>query len=302
MFDDIVLFIHIVQSRGLAAAARQLQLPAATVTRRLQKLENSVGCQLIHRSARQFKLTADGEMYYQAYAELAHQLQTTARELDKDMQQISGRLKVLAPTNISNGILQPMWSAFLKAYPEIQLHLELNNQKDDLLMSQADIALRIGPQSDSNLYQKRLGSIATILVAGPQYIQQHGAPKTLEDLSQHRLISITALEQWQLKNQQTVKQQTLQPETNTVVNDVSLACQMACDDLGIALLPMSEIESELENKRLIRVLTPWQGPDRDIYAVWPSGRLLTAKAKCLRDFMQSFIEQESVLQGAIKSV
>jgi len=297
MFDDIVLFINIVQCRGLAAAAKQLQLPAATVTRRLQKLENAVGCQLIHRSARQFKLTADGEIYYQAYAELAHQLQTTAHELDRDTQQISGRLKVLAPTNISNGILQPMWSDFLKTYPEIQLNLELNNKTDDLLMSQADIALRIGPQSDSNLYQKRLGSIATVLVAGTQYIQQHGEPKSLEELSQHRLISITAMEQWHLKNRETVKQNTLQPETHTIVSDVRLACQMACDDLGIALLPMSEIINELEGQHLKRVLPQWQGPDREIFAIWPSGRLLTAKAKCLRDFMQKFIMQQSVLQG-----
>ena len=301
MFDDIAVFIRITQCRGLAAAAAQLQLPAATVTRRLQRLENTLGCRLIHRSARQFKLTSDGEVYYQAYAELVHQLHTTARDLNSNMQQLSGRLKVLAPSNISAGILQPMWTDFMKSYPNIELHLELNNSRHDLNMSQADIALRIGPQPDSSLYQKRLGSMVTLLVAAPQYLEQHGDPQCLEDLPQHRLISITALSQWSLRNISTGKIQKLQPKANAVISDVGLASSMVADGLGIALLPLCEIHTALQHQHLVRVLPNWQGPDRDIYAVWPSGRMLSAKAKCLRDFMHKSMENNSVLQGSLLS-
>lgn len=77
MYDDIVLFVHIVQQQGLAPAAKKLDLPAATVTRRLQRLETSIGHQLIHRSARQFVLTPEGEAFYQAYAGLVEQLEQT---------------------------------------------------------------------------------------------------------------------------------------------------------------------------------------------------------------------------------
>lgn len=108
MLDDIALFVHIVQHKGLANTAKQLGLPAATVTRRLQKLETALGCQLIYRSARKFVLTTEGEVYYQAYAHLVNQFEQTTRQLNKETHELSGHLKVLVPTNISVGILQPM--------------------------------------------------------------------------------------------------------------------------------------------------------------------------------------------------
>lgn len=299
MFDDIALFVHIVQYRGLSAAAEQLQLPSATVTRRLQKLERALHCRLIHRSARQFNLTAEGEVYYQAYAGLVHQLENTQRLLSSDMQQLSGSLKVLAPTNISTGLLQPMWSAFIKKYPDIQLQLLLNNNIEDIHKTQADITLRIGPQEDSQLYQKRLGSIATVLVASPDYLHQAGVPETLDDLHQKRLVCVHSLPAWALANTETNQRVTFRPVAATSVNDVRLASQLVVDSLGIALLPVSEVSEALRTGSLLQVLPEWHGPLRYIYAVWPSGRLLNAKAKTLREFMQQFIAEDKVLQGAL---
>jgi len=73
---------------------------------------------------------------------------------------------------------------------------------------------------------------------------------------------------------------------------------LAKDATGIALLPVSELHEEIEHGRLVQILPSWQGPKRDIFAVWPSGRLLSAKAKCFRDFMQSYISRQDILQGA----
>jgi len=297
MIDDIALFIHIVQYRGLAAAAEHLQLPAATVTRRLQKLEARIGSQLIHRSARQFNLTQEGEIYFQAYVDLVQQFESTSRLLSSEQHQLSGPLKVLAPTNISLGILQPTWSAFIKAYPDIHLDLQLNNTTENVISAQADIAIRIGPQSDSLLYQKRLGSISTIIVASPEYLSLHGRPSTLDNLNQHRVIGVNNLSTWKLTNGETQQQVTLHPKYTTSVNDIGLASQLACDAVGMALLPISEVKDELSQGRLQQVLPPWTGPVRDIFTVWPSGKLLNAKARCLRDFMQQYFTQEPVLQG-----
>jgi len=297
MIDDIALFIHIVQFRGLAAAAKHLQLPAATVTRRLQKLEAHIGSQLIYRSARQFNLTQEGEVYFQAYADLVQQFETTSRFLNADQHQLSGPLKVLAPTNISLGLLQPAWSAFISAYPDIQLELQLNNTTEDVISAQADIAIRIGPQNDSLLYQKRLGKISTILVASPEYLSLQGVPSTLDNLHQHRIIGVHNLPAWKLTNSKTQQQVQLHPKYTTSVNDIRFASQLACDAIGIALLPISEVIVELNKGTLQQILSPWCGPVRDIFTVWPSGKLLNAKAKCLRDFMQKHFSQEPILQG-----
>jgi LysR family transcriptional regulator AphB len=294
MYDDIALFVHIVQQQGLASAAQKLGLPAATVTRRLQRLEASVTRQLIHRSARQFSLTVEGENFYQAYASLVEQLEQTQLQLSGEMNVLAGPLTVLAPSNISTGLLQPMWSGFIKAYPDIKLELILSNSVESMLSSRADLALRIGPQESSILYQKRLGTLKTVLVATPEYLASNGEPLNIDELELHRLIGTNTLAKWSMVNSETNIKQEIRPRFATQVNDIKLATQLVCDHLGISLLPTSEVESLINAGTLIQILPSWQGPRRDLYTVWPSGKLLSARAKCLKEYMEEFIQQSNV--------
>jgi LysR family transcriptional regulator AphB len=290
MIDNLVLFVHIVQQQSLAAAASELCLPAATVTRRLKRLEEQVGCQLIHRSARQFSLTPEGDSYYQAYADLVEQLEQTQRRLSKQVHALAGPLKVLAPNNISTGMLQPMWSEFIKSYPDIKLELSLSNSMQNIITSGADLALRIGPQESSLLYQQRFGSLSTLVVASPGYLAENIQPKSLEELKNHSLIGTNTLSTWVMFHQKNSKKQRLLPRFTTITDDIKLVTQLVCDDIGIALLPSSEVAALLKNGALVRVLEDWQGPSRDLYTVWPSGKLLSARAKCLRDFIHQYFE------------
>ncbi|WP_218044429.1 LysR family transcriptional regulator [Kiloniella litopenaei] len=304
MFDDISLFIRIVQKRSLAAAALDANLPSATVSRRLKKLEDKLGCQLLHRSARKFSLTAEGEVYYRAYADLVQQFEVTSRNLSSDVHQLNGKLTVLAPTNVSVGILQPMWSAFIGLYPEIQLNLFLSNQTKDIHQGHVDLALRVGPQEDSLLFQKKLGGTSTILVASPDYLADQGEPDGLDALEEHRIILVNTVPLWKLQYcpdgySDKHRWEEIRPQATTIIDDIGLASQLARDGHGIVLLPVSEIEKELSEGALVRVLPEWQGAKREIFAVWPTGRLLSARAKCLRDFMQDFIAKNRILQGHI---
>ncbi|WP_286239400.1 LysR family transcriptional regulator [Neptuniibacter halophilus] len=289
MLDDIALFIHIVQQGGLSAAARHLDLPAATVTRRLQKLEQELGSQLLHRSARQCQLTQEGEVYYQAYADLVEQFNQARQQLSRDLRQLSGRLKVLAPSNISNGILKPMWISFCREYPEIQLELVLSNQLQDMISLKADLALRIGPQPDSLLYQKRLGAVGTVLVAAPDYLKAAGEPEHPLDLKQHRQLGVTMLHKWPLQHSVQGTLQEIYPRFSVQVNDTTFVRDLVLDGQGIALLPLTEVQELLQQGYLKRVLPEWQGVMRELYAVWPSGKLLSLRAQCLRDYMQNYI-------------
>ncbi|MCV0428140.1 MAG: LysR family transcriptional regulator [Roseibium sp.] len=299
MLDDLALFVRIAQNRSLSATARQLNVPPATVTRRLRKLEEQVGAQLVHRSARKFSLTSEGEAYYEAFADLIHQAEVSLRGLSADLHDMRGRLRVAAPTNISVGMLEPMWSAFLKSYPEIQLTLLLSNENKDLLENRIDLALRIGPQTDLRLYQKRLGRVATMLVASPGYLAKTGVPERPEDLKSHKLIWVSSLPHWQLKNMDTGEEATQHLTANIAVDDIGLACQFSADGHGIALLPVTETSKKIVEGNLQFVMPQWQGQGREAYAVWPTGRLLSARAKCLRDYMESYMAERPVFQGAL---
>lgn len=294
MLDDTSLFINIVQHGGLSSAARVLSLPVATVTRRLQKLEQQLGYQLLHRSARQFALTQEGEVYYRAYTDLVGQFEQTRQQLSADMKQVRGKLKVLAPINISHGFLRPMWLGFARRYPEIQLEVILSNQLQDMAASKADIAVRVGPQPDSSLHQKKLGEIEKILVASPTYLAEIGAPQHPSDIKNHRVIGTTMFSKWKLNNRETGASLEVFPRFSALFNDTSFAKYLACDSQGISLLPMTEVKAEIESGDLVRILPQWRGEARGIYAVWPSGRLLNEKAKRLREYLQDYIDANLV--------
>ncbi|WP_404343298.1 LysR family transcriptional regulator [Pseudoalteromonas mariniglutinosa] len=292
MLDDIVLFVHIVQQGGLSQAGEYLSLPAATVTRRLQRLESRLGEKLLHRSARQCTLTQQGQVYYQSYASLVEQFEQTSHQLNQQKEQLSGKLKVLAPLNICHGFLKPMWLSFCKQYPDIQLELILNNQLEDIIKSQADLALRIGPQVDSLLQQKKLGQADSILVATPHYLASAAALTEPSDLKLHRLIGTTLRNEWPLTNIKTRASYTHMCRFNSIYNDTSFVKYQVADHQGVGLLPCFEIINELDTGELVRVLPMWQSHSREIYAIWPSGRLLSKKALCLRDYIHVFIQEQ----------
>lgn len=296
MFDDLTLFLHIARRRSLSAAAMDLGLPAATVTRRLQRLEERLGCRLVHRSARRFELTAEGMGYVDALDEPVARMEDTVRRLEADQKALSGPLTIFAPTNISLGLLHPMWSAFAKAYPEITLDLQLSNENKDILSGRADLALRIGPQADSQLTQRKIGSVSTILVAAPEYLAEHGNPARPKDLSAHRLIAIDAWPNWALSRSDPKAAEAVRPSPVMRVDDISLATKLVRDGVGISLLPISELGAGLARGDLVRILPDWQGHRRDAFCVWPSGRLLTARARCLRDFIIDYVRRIPELQ------
>ncbi|MEZ9232087.1 LysR family transcriptional regulator [Vibrio amylolyticus] len=289
MFDDIALFIHIVQAQGLAGAAKKLNVPPATVTRRLQKLEQRLGCQLIHRSARQFQLTSDGEVYFDSFSGLVNEFESMSTELSSETKSLQGELTVLAPTNISIGYLQPMWSEFIATYPKIQLNLKLNNDNKDMAEERADLALRIGPQRDSELYQVGVGAIPTYLVASPKYLERSAPLAQLQDIADHQCIMVSHLSSWSLMHVTSKKEVTIHQKASLKVDDINIASQFAKDGHGLALLPATEVLKYLDSGELVMPLPQWQGPSRDLYLIWPSGKLLGAKARCLKDFIQQYL-------------
>lgn len=299
MYDDLALFVNIVRDRGLGLAAQRLDLPAATVTRRLAKLEETLGCRLIHRSARRFELTAEGEAYFEAYADLVDQMDIQSRRLSRDMNQIAGRLKVAAPTNLAQGMLRPMWSSFLAEYQDIQLEVVLNNQIQDLETARIDLAIRVGPLVDSQLTCKRMGTVCCILVAAPGYLESRGKPRELADLDDHRIIVSQHLTRWELRNGLTGSQAIFHPQPHMIVDDLTLAVDMAADGHGLFLMPLTEGRQALAEGRLVRILPDWQGPDREIRAVWPNGRFLTARARCFLEQMERYFDSQPVLNGRI---
>ncbi|WDD97398.1 LysR family transcriptional regulator [Thalassomonas actiniarum] len=300
MLDDLALFVHIAKAGSLNKAALQQALPPATVTRRLQKLEQQLKCRLINRSARQFKLTLEGKKLFDDCSYLVESLQERTDLFESSVNELSGKIRLLAATNLAIGPLNQVWSTFMAKYQEIELEFILDDKVDNFLATQADFAVRVGPQQSSELYQKRIGSVKTILVASQSYIDRYGIPKTPEDLDNHLFVVGSYLKNWPLQNKDDKSQFNFHPETpRAIANELSLIKKLTLEGLGISLLPVSEITPELTRGQLIQVLPAWAGMDRNIYLIWGNGKLLTRRAKLLIDHLTAYVQSMPGLQGQV---
>lgn len=300
MLDDISLFVNIVKTGSLSKTAQLKAIPAATVTRRLQKLEHKLKCKLINRSARQFNLTFEGQKLFEECVYLVESLEERANCFESSANALTGKIKLLVPTNLAVGPLINGWSGFLSQYEDIEVEFHLDNKIDDFLATQADFAIRVGPQKSSELYQVRVGSIKTILVTSNKYIKTAQLPVSPEQLVSHQLIVAESLAHWSLQNTQHRGQFDLRASNpRAKANEFRLIKQLTIDGLGISLLPVSEVISELKSGQLVQVLPNWTGQDRNIYIIWAHGKLLTRRAKLFIEYLKSYIETIPSLQGVV---
>ncbi|QLG88031.1 LysR family transcriptional regulator [Chitinibacter bivalviorum] len=285
MLDDLALFVCIVEAGSLSAAAKKMDLPAATLTRRLQKLEQQLGCQLLHRSARRMLPTPAGQQYYEQCRPLLQALQQTTQSLDANLNQLSGTVRVLAPINLSNGPFRHFWSSFMLRYPEIKLELQLSNHKEDLLGNGADLAIRVGEQSDSSFGQRRLGEVRIVLTASPDYLAKNPPIVNPSSLAQHKLIVADPVTQWRFTERSTSIPQTWLPQGHFRVNEIQLAVHMARSGIGLLYCPKPQVIQELESGQLVTVMPDWETESRVIYAVWPQSQLMPARVRVLLDHL-----------------
>jgi LysR family transcriptional regulator AphB len=297
MLDDLALFIAIVEAGSLNAAAEKEGLPTATVTRRLQKLEASLGYRLLHRSARRTQPTAEGMQYYEQCRPLVQALRQATLRLDATLGAIEGTIRVLAPVNFASEILAPAWAGFLEQHPKVQLELELSNQVQDLVGSGADLAIRIGALADSTLTQRKLCDVRLALVAAPAYLARHGTPQSAAELAAHATIATLPLREWQLQDPASGATTVLHPEPRVRVNEVRLAVMMAEAGLGIALAPELQCHAGLQAGTLVRLLPGWMQRQRSVYAVWSQQRYLPARVRALLEHLAAFTAGHPLLQS-----
>lgn len=296
MLDDLSLFVTIVEEGSLSGAAEKLDLPGATVTRRLRRLEEQLGCRLLNRSARRMQTTAEGAQYYEQCRPLVHALRQTTQRLEDTFGSVTGSIRVLAPVNFGSGVLASAWASFMHKYPEIQIELKLSNAVEDLVGSGGDIAIRIGSLSDSSLTQRKLGQVQTVLVAAPGYLARSAPLETPQALHTHSLIVADPLLEWQLRHVGTDARFALQAVGRfRSSNEMNVAVDMASAGLGILFCPLTQCYRELEKGELVRVLPDWVAPPREVYAVWSQQRYLPARVRALLDHLVEFAQAHPLL-------
>ena len=258
MFDpDYDLFLDIAAAGSISAAARARGISVASLSKRLARLEQRLGVRLAHRTTRRLALTAAGKDLAETLQPIRAGLASVEERLGGRGSDLAGPLRLTAPTSYGRMHVLPLLPAFLAAHPEIELTLDLSDQFVDLHDGTYDLAVRIGATIGSGLTGRRLATSSRVLCAAPAYLAEFGAPESLRDLAQHRLLAAEGQLPWHLDGPEGSVQHHGASHVRT--NSSEVVRELAIGGCGVALRSLWDVAEELASGALTRVLPAYQG-------------------------------------------
>ena len=185
-FDDLQLFVRAADLGSLSAAARVMDLSPAVASAALKRIEEHLGARLLARSTRSLRLTAEGARYLPYAQETLATLEAGRDRLHGDGARLGGVLQVAAPSDLGRNVLLPWLTTFRQTHPALTLRLHVSDSIADVFRDPVDVAIRYGRMEDASYIALPLApDNRRVLVASPAYLQQHGCPRTLDDLAGH---------------------------------------------------------------------------------------------------------------------
>ena len=279
-------FVRVVEAGSFVAAAQRLELSAAMVSRHVQDLEQRLGTRLLNRTTRRISLTEAGAAYFERSRQLLRDLEEMDLSVAHEVQQPRGVLRVNAPVVFGTRHLSRFLAEYGARYPDVAIDLTLTDRFIDLVEEGADVAVRIGALQDSTLVARRLCPARLVLCAAPAYLQQHGTPKSLEDLGRHSCLGYTYTRggiEWEFPEASAPAIVPLRG--NLRANHGEVLFQAAIDGMGIVLLPTFIVGEALREGLLRQVLPRATLAELNAYAVFPSRKFLSAKVRTFVDFL-----------------
>jgi DNA-binding transcriptional LysR family regulator len=283
-------FVRVVETGSFSAAARDLKIGQPAVSKSIAQLEDRFGVRLLLRSTRGLTPTEAGQNFY----ERARRIIDEARDADSAVSDaaagLSGRLRVAAGVTIARLHIVPRLQVFLDQHPNLALDLVLSDRTGDLIQEGVDISFRAGVLSDSSVIARKIATSGRLVVGTPAFFEQSGAPKTPTDLSRHAAVIYT-MERAGGGDTYTFRQG---------ASDISVALSgrlrvsaaegvraAVLSGLGYAIASEWMFAPELASGAVLAVLTDWALPPLDFWALFPTGRMVTAKARAFANFVEA---------------
>ncbi len=280
--EDIQAFVAVADAGGLSPAALRLGVSKSIVSRRLARLEKSLGATLLTRSTRGASLTEAGATFKEHAMRIAAEADAARDAISSDGM-VRGRLRVAAPLSFSATTFAPVLAELAVRYPELEIQASFSDRKVDLVAEGFDAAIRLGLLDDSNLVARRVATFGGALVASPAYLQKHGVPRTPEDLLEHATVN-RINDEWPLLHDG--KPLTVHPRNSrfTADNGATLVPAVLAG-LGIALMPSFLIAEHVASGAMVVVMADYPLPEAGVYVVRPPGGSAPCKVRVLIDIM-----------------
>ncbi len=247
----------------------------------------SLGARLVNRTTRSMSLTTEGELYFSHAARILTQIDEVEQLVSKAQATPQGLIRVNASLGFGRRHIGPALAAFFSQYPQVQVQLEISDHPLDLTAHGFDLGIRFGTLPDAAFHARKIASNRRLLCASPLYLEKHGTPQRLGDLAQHNCIFLRQNETphgvWSFTHGG--RTQNIKVQGALGCNDGEVALNRALEGYGILLRAEWDIAKYVRSGRLRLVLEDQTPTRADVYAVYPQQLHLSARVRCLIDFL-----------------
>lgn len=281
---DYELFARIVELGSVSAGGRALGLSAPMASRNLARLESRLGVRLLNRTTRKVVLTTAGHQFYEEVIAILTAIREAEARLLGQSAVPAGFLKVSAPTSFGRMHIAPHLKSFIDAHPLVEVELDLADDFANLADDRVDLAVRITRQVPPGLQAHSLGFNRRVLCASPEYVANHGLPKTIRDLQNHVVLASSLQNPWRMVGPEGPVAIEIKPRVRT--NSSEVVRELCTAGVGIALRSMWDVSAHLASGRLIHVLPQYDGsPDVQLLALHQRSALTPRRVTAFVDFL-----------------
>ena len=288
-FEALAIFAKVVELRSFAAAATELTLSKATVSKAVGRLEERLGARLFNRTSRRLALTDAGQKLAERAARLLADGEAAENEALAQSSVPRGLVRLAVPMTFGVKNVAPLLPEFLQTYPEVSIDLHLSDATVDLIGEGFDAGLRIARLPDSSLIARRLCGMPRYTVAAPSYLRQYGRPTHPMQLAQHRCFGYAYLSTpnvWHYTNA-VGEQAAVRPGGPLRVNNGEAVMPVLLAGLGIADLPEFIVGEAIAAGEVEVILKGWKQPEGAVHLVTPPGGPRPARVEVLAEYLAS---------------
>jgi DNA-binding transcriptional LysR family regulator len=296
--EELRTFVEVADAAGVSPAARRLGVSKSIVSRRLARLEEELGVQLLVRTTRGAALTEAGATLRDHAARICVEIDM-AREAILPAAELRGRLRIAAPLTFGPTHFASVFAEMARRHPRLHVHTAYSDRFVDLVAEGFDCAIRVGYLQDSNLVARRVGPLYGKLVASPDYVRAHGSPETPEDLAAHEAL-MQGTEAWQFMDGDEVI--TVHPRGRFKADNGTALTAAAVAGLGIAWLPDGLTDDLVAAGALVPLMTRYPPPPAGIYVIRPPGQHPPLKVRALTELLTECFEDAPHLTGGAQRI
>lgn len=292
--QQFFIFTEVAKRQSFSEVAHRLDLPRSTVTSAIQQLETHYGVRLFHRTTRKVSLTQDGQRILPECQNLLFDYEQLEQLIQTQKQHYRGTLKISMPSRIVHQVIIPELSDFYHRYPDIHLQLNSSDDMTDLIEKGIDCVVRVGELDSSSLIARLIGHLVMVNCASPHYLEKHGTPEQLEDLSQHKLINYAGA----VGEKQGVfvySGGTVMMDSALSVNNTEAYSAAACAGLGIIQLPYYDVQDKIEQGMLVEVLSAYSAPSLPLNILYPNRSYIPKRLEVFMSWVGEVLNRKCIV-------